>query len=244
MANSMNGLWAVMKGSSVRYKDHEVSPSQGSGRKQKSNGKIAKQTASNVTLGLNGASSAVQDNIFHEFSEQRRQLEATERFTLYLKSQRGTHYETAEPLQGEQLKMMQGYFSSAVLGKFRVRQLLNERLTNPWFYPIARKNGLNNLPELPHMAAATFLDVIVFNEKVTPRDLFHGLVHATQIHVLGVNQFSSLFVRGFLQARSYFLVPLKAHAFSLDARFASNPDKPFSVEDEVRAWWKDGRYFT
>src|SRR5205814_4343788 len=108
----------------------------------------------------------------------------------------------------------------------------------------ARKSGLNNIPELSHMAVATFLDVSVFNDKITARDLFHGLVHAAQVQVLGVNQFSNLFVRGFLQARSYFLVPLKAHAFGLDARFASNPDKPSSVEDEVRAWWKDGRYFT
>ena len=92
------------------------------------------------------------------------------------------------------------------------------------------------------MAVATFLDVSVFNDKITPRDLFHGLVHAAQVQVLGVSEFSNLFVRGFLQARSYFLVPLKAHAFGLDARFAANPGQPFSVEHEIRAWWKAGRY--
>jgi hypothetical protein len=49
-------------------------------------------------------------------------------------------------------------------------------------------------------------------------------------------------VRGFLKSRSYFLVPLKAHAFGLDARFAANPGVRFSVEDEIRNWWRSGKY--
>jgi hypothetical protein len=74
------------------------------------------------------------------------------------------------------------------------------------------------------------------------RDLFHGLVHAAQLRVLGVAEFTELFVRGFLRARSYFLVPMKAHAFALDARFAANPVVRFSVEDEIHDWWRGGRY--
>jgi len=35
------------------------------------------------------------------------------------------------------------------------------------------------------------------------------------------------------------LVPLKAHAFGLDAKFAANPRTPFSVEDEIRTWRRD-----
>jgi len=84
--------------------------------------------------------------------------------------------------------------------------------------------------------------VIVFNETFTTRDLFHGLVHAAQVQCMGLSEWARLFVRGFLEARSYFLVPLKAHAFSLDARFAANPGKPFPVEDELRSWWRTGRY--
>jgi len=60
--------------------------------------------------------------------------------------------------------------------------------------------------------------------------------------VLGMTEFTHLFVRGFLRARSYFLVPMKAHAFALDARFAPNPGVRFSVEDEIHAWWQAGRY--
>ena len=226
----------------MRYKKEEVGQGIGATRKLTTSVKIANRTGSNVTLGVSGASPTVQDNIFHELGEQQRLREATQRFQMYLKAQREGHYQNAAPLQGELLRTMQGFFTPAILAKFRVLELKNQRLENPWFYPIARKNGLNNLPELSHMAVATFLDVSVFNDKITARNLFHGLVHAAQIHVLGVDEFCNLFVGGFLQARSYFLVPLKAHAFGLDARFAANPSQPFSVEHEIRAWWKAGRY--
>jgi hypothetical protein len=55
-------------------------------------------------------------------------------------------------------------------------------------------------------------------------------------------EFASLFVHSLWRAKSYFLVPLKAHAFSLDAKFATHPGRRFSVEAEVRSWWKTGHY--
>jgi hypothetical protein len=84
--------------------------------------------------------------------------------------------------------------------------------------------------------------VVVFNQKITQRDLFHGLVHAAQVNLLGEERFAELFVTGFLQARSYFLVPLKAHAFALDTRYAEDPDTRFSVEDEILRWDMQDRY--
>jgi hypothetical protein len=98
------------------------------------------------------------------------------------------------------------------------------------------------LPDISHKVAVTFLDVVVFNQKITPRDLFHGLVHSAQFKLLGLERFAELFVAGFLQARSYFLIPLKAHAFALDTRYSEDPHTPFSVEDEIRRWHTQGRY--
>ena len=122
-------------------------------------------------------------------------------------------------------------------------ELTDRRLANPWFYPCAKEKGLRNLPDITHKAVVTFLDVVVFNNgKISGRDLFHGLVHVAQVNVMGLTEFSELFVRGFLRARSYFLAPLKAHAFGLDAKFAAHPGVRFSVEDEVRQWWRAGRY--
>jgi len=93
------------------------------------------------------------------------------------------------------------------------------------------------------MAVATFLDVSVFNDKITARNLFQGLVHAAQIYVLGVTSFAELCRCGRIpQARSYFLVPLKAHAFGLDARFAEIRSNRFCGARRFRAWWRAGRY--
>ena len=167
---------------------------------------------------------------------------AIEWFAEYLRSEREEYYGIGEPLSAEWRDMMKGYFEPALLDQVRVLELVDERVANPWFYPKAREMGFQHLPDITHKAAVTFLDVVVFNERIGSRDLFHGLVHAAQMKVLGMTEFTELFVRGFLRARSYFLVPMKAHAFALDARFAANPGVRFSVEDEIRQWWQARRY--
>ncbi|HEY6129400.1 MAG TPA: hypothetical protein VIW23_14595 [Candidatus Acidoferrum sp.] len=178
---------------------------------------------------------------FQEYREEEVN-KAVEWFTTYLNTQRDEYYPGAQPLSDEHRKVMGKYFEGQLLDRVRVLELVDHRVANPWFYPQAVESGLRHLPDIPHKAAVTFLDVVVFNEKMASRDLFHGLVHAAQVRVLGRSQFAEFFVRGFLQARSYFLVPLKAQAFALDARFASNPDAPFSVEEQIREWRRQGRY--
>ena len=163
-------------------------------------------------------------------------------FSEYLRSEREEYYAIGEPLVGEWRQLMDGYFEPALLDQVRVLELVDERVANPWFYPKARERGVRHLPDVTHKAAVTFLDVVVFNERIGSRDLFHGLVHAAQVKVLGMSEFTELFVRGFLRARSYFLAPMKAHAFALDARFAAHPGVRFSVEHEIRQWWQVGKY--
>jgi hypothetical protein len=163
-------------------------------------------------------------------------------FTSYLASERESYFTVGQPLHGEWRESMDGFFEAALLDQVRVVELADRRVANPWFYPAAREKGVRHLPDITHKTAVTFLDVVVFNGKITGRDLFHGLVHAAQVKVLGVTEFTELFVRGFLRARSYFLVPLKAQAFGLDAKFSANPGTQFSVEDEIRAWRRDCRY--
>ena len=167
---------------------------------------------------------------------------AIEWFAEYLRTEREEYYAIGEPLLDDWRELMEGYFEPALLDQVRILELVDERVANPWFYPKAREKGFRHLPDITHKAAVTFLDVVVFNEKIGSRDLFHGLVHAAQMKVLGMTEFTQLFVRGFLRARSYFLVPMKAHAFSLDARFAAHPGIRFSVEHEIRQWWKAGKY--
>jgi hypothetical protein len=163
-------------------------------------------------------------------------------FSTYLKTERENYYPLGHALRSEWRSLMDGYFEPVLLDQVRVVELLDRRLENPWFYPQAKEQGVRHLPDMAHKAAVTFLDVVVFNGKIESRDLFHGLVHAAQVRVLGVGEFTDLFVRGFLTARSYFLAPLKAHAFGLDARFAASPGVRFSVEKEIRDFWKRGKY--
>jgi hypothetical protein len=165
-------------------------------------------------------------------------------FTAYLSSERERYHQNAMPLEGEWREMMTGYFEPALLDKIRIVEMTDRRVANPWFYPYAKIKGVRNLPDMAHKAAVTFPGVVVFNGKVSSRDLFHGLVHVVQMELMGLAEFSELFVREFLRARSYFLVPLKAHAFGLDARFAAQPGVRFSVEKDVLEWWRGGRYGT
>jgi hypothetical protein len=99
-----------------------------------------------------------------------------------------------------------------------------------------------SLPELAHMASLTFEDVVIFPSEINDRRLFHALVHAVQFKILGLERYTELVVRSFLRTRSHGSVPLDMHAFSLEARFAEEPDEPFSVEEKVRLWINQGRY--
>jgi len=168
--------------------------------------------------------------------------EAVDRLCSYLREQREHYLAVAAPLSNHQKALMWPYFSSALLDRVRVVELEGARLPNPPFYGEYRALGFVNLPEVAHMHSLTFLDVIVFNEKVAERCLFHGLVHAVQFEVLGLERYANLFVRSFVNTKLHFSVPLEAHAFTLESKFAGNPAGRFSVEDQVRLWVKQGRY--
>jgi hypothetical protein len=168
--------------------------------------------------------------------------EAVGRLASYLRQQREHFIHCAVPLSNTQKALMWPYFSAALLDRVRIAQLEGKRVSNPPFYEEYRALGFVNLPEVAHMHSLTFLDVIAFNEKVSERCLFHGLVHAVQFEVLGLERYCELFVRSFVNTKIHFSVPLEAHAFSLESKFAATPANRFSVEDQVRLWAKQSRY--
>jgi hypothetical protein len=168
--------------------------------------------------------------------------EAISRFSAYMREERERYRSQARPLTRWERGLFGGFFSLELLLRVRVLALSGSRLANPSFYEKARTLGLTNLPDLAHKASATFFDVMVFNEQITDRKMFHALVHAAQTHVLGPRFFAELFVRGILRARSYSLAPMQAQAYGLDARFAANPGLAFSVEAEIRNWMDEARY--
>lgn len=168
--------------------------------------------------------------------------EAIQLVASYLRSQRERYSNSATPLTQYQKALMWPYFSPDLLDKIRVVELHGDRVPNPPFYGEARALGFTQLPEVAHMHSLTFLDVIVFNERVSERALFHGLVHAVQFELLGLDRYCQLFVRGFLKTKLPFSVPLETHAFSLESKFMGAPAHRFSVEDQVRLWINQGRY--
>jgi hypothetical protein len=169
-------------------------------------------------------------------------LETIGCLSSYLREQRNVYYPVANPLRIQYRNMMQPFFSSGLLDRTRVVQLNGSRIALPAFYEKARSCGFDKLPDIQHMASMTFLDVIVFNEKLSERELFHGLVHAVQFAILGVELYCDLFVRAFLRTNAHFTVPIEAHAFALDSKFAQNREEGFSVEGQVRLWAKESRY--
>jgi hypothetical protein len=221
----------------VRYKNEAIH-SPGSSKHNLDQKTPSEKLKFPATLASMGADEAA----FRHAGREKQVQEAIEHFTRYLRSERECYYTDGGPLPKEWREMVEGFFAEPLLDQVRVLELKDQRVTNPWFYPLAKERGIKHLPDLTHKATVTFLDVVVFNGNFSARDLFHGLVHAAQVSVMGVGEFTDLFVRGFLKARSYFLVPLKAHAFALDARFAANPRQRFSVEAEIRQWQQEGKY--
>jgi hypothetical protein len=175
------------------------------------------------------------------FSESQVQ-HAAKRVADYLSNQRELHLRSAVPLGARQKEVLSSFFSSTLLDRIRTVELNGRRLPPPPFYQEARALGLDNLPPLSHMASLTFVDVIVFHDLMIERSLFHGLVHAVQFQVLGLERYAELYVRAFLRTNAHFTVPLESQAFALESKFAVDSSQAFSVEEQVRLWVRESRY--
>lgn len=161
--------------------------------------------------------------------------------STYLRAQREHYLPVTELLNDRQKASVRPYFSSSLLDQIRIVELKGARVASPDFFTQIRALGFEP-PEISHMDSLTFLDVIVFNEQLTERALFHALVHTVQIQVLGLERYAELWVANFVKTRAHFTVPLEVHAFSLASKFLRPSPERFSVEDQVRRWHADGRY--
>jgi hypothetical protein len=159
----------------------------------------------------------------------------------YISTQREKYAPRTIPLSAQQRVAMSGFFSPQLLDGTRVLVLQGERVPNPDFYPMLRSLGFINLPDQSAMWAITFSDVVVSHEAFSNGLLFHELVHVEQCRQLGIPRFSELYVRGFLTGSSYDAIPLEVNAYTLGGRLESDPQRLFSVDDEVRRWAAKGR---
>ncbi|HKV26101.1 MAG TPA: hypothetical protein VJN93_16015 [Candidatus Acidoferrum sp.] len=201
------------------------------------------QTANHEHAWLSSSSSNFQEGSNHPSTLSEAVIQKAITGSLaYLRAERERFWQQGRHLNDNSKASLGRYFSRELLEKARAVALIGCRLANPPAFSQARSLGIANLPDLAHQSSVSFLDVVVFNEPMTDRQVFHSLVHVAQVHVLGARLFTELFVRGVVRMRSYPLAPMKAQAFELDTRFASKPDSGFSVEAEIREWFNHGRY--
>jgi hypothetical protein len=168
--------------------------------------------------------------------------EAVGWLSSYLREQRNHYLPASAPLSQQHKTALSEYFSSDLLDGIRIIELKGARVAVPDFFAHARSLGFHQLPEISHMDSLTFLDVVVFNELLTERALFHALVHTVQIQTLSLQRYAELWVGGFLRTRAHFTVPLEVHAFALAARFLRPNPENFSVEEHVQFWIDHNRY--
>jgi hypothetical protein len=161
---------------------------------------------------------------------------------VLIRQQRERFGARAFNLPAELRVQMNGFFLPELLNTTRAVVLQNERVGNPDFYPMLEGLGFLNLPDFGAMAAITFGDVIVSHEPFTPSLLFHELVHVEQYRQLGIERFAELYVGGFLTGGSYEAIPLELNAYGLGGVFEKALHRAFSVEDEVSAWIREGRF--
>jgi hypothetical protein len=160
----------------------------------------------------------------------------------YFRGEREIYLRASEPLAPEWRTAVQAHFSKSLLESVRTVVLKGARIPPPPFYSEAIALSAGSFPDFVHLASVTYLDIIVFHDEIGLRTLFHGLVHVAQIAILGLDRYTSLYVRGFVKTRSWIAIPLEAQAYQLDARFAMSPSTAFSVEGEIKSWAERGQY--
>jgi hypothetical protein len=160
----------------------------------------------------------------------------------YIASQREAFVRSASPLTEQERDTMEGFFTPEVIDGVRLVVLRDKRVQNPAFYPQLLQMGFRNLPDFRLMAAITFGDVVVSHQPFSEGLLFHELVHVEQYRQLGIPQFSTLYVRGFLSGGGYDGIPLEINAYALGTRFEAMPRQQFSVSEEVAEWIRQGRF--
>jgi len=176
-----------------------------------------------------------------EFTEARI-VEIVGGVAAYFSGERKLYFPHSEPIASEWRLPIEPYFSKKMLDKVKIVVLQGARIPPPPFYAEALRMTGGRFPDFVHMASVTYVDVIVFNERIESRPLFHGVVHAAQIEILGFERYVDLYVRGFVKNLSWLAIPLEDQAYKLDARFAEAPRDVFSVEEEIRQWFKQGKY--
>jgi hypothetical protein len=159
----------------------------------------------------------------------------------YLRQQHDFYLSQGKPLSLQQTEVMRPFFPPSVLADARIVMSQDHPVPNPAFIAKLRERGFPLVVDLHHVNVVSFFDVQVLH-TLNDRHLFHGLVHAVQFRVLGIERSVECYVRALLKTGLHVAIPFEAHAYELDARFAQDPSAFFSVEEEIKSWAAADRY--
>ncbi len=165
--------------------------------------------------------------------------------TAWVRHQRHKHRRNAVPLTDEEFAQLSCFFDADTLRSVRVAHL--PVLENPKLVGVLRLVGAGDTIDFSAASGVTYGDLILISQSravnITPMSLlFHEMVHVAQYRVLGVRGFIERYVRGWADnGCAYLTIPLERDAYVLQARYDTNPQRAFSVEDEVRRRLQDNR---
>lgn len=153
----------------------------------------------------------------------------------WVREQRDHHRPLAQVLPEATKETLAPFFPEAAID--RVRWWVVPAIANPPFLSEAAALGIGL--DFSQMNGITFDDTFVVTEAALQGDnpdalAFHEMVHVVQYGVLGVDEFISQYVTGYLSSGEYYTIPLELVAYALQMRWMIDPVALFSVEDLVR----------
>jgi hypothetical protein len=162
----------------------------------------------------------------------------------WMQEQRDKYHSLSNPLPEAVKVNLRPFFPGDLLDRLRIKDVSKsgEVIPYPPFYERVRAGGARVVPDAAHMTAIPFIDVALFNRQPTLRTIFHTLVHVTQFSVVGLERVMTGYFKALNESGLWMVVPYEEQAYNLDARYTKDPAEAFSVEAEVRAWLRSGKF--
>ncbi len=156
----------------------------------------------------------------------------------WVREQRAHHRPDARPLSAKTAGVLEPFFGPDIVRDVRFRTVAS--ISNPDFYRALEAAGRPVPMNFSTAQGITFDDTVLLSEQAVAgngppmRLLFHEMVHVAQYRALGVDGFARRYVTGWAEnGFEYMAIPLERDAYELDGRFTQDPNRPFSVVEEV-----------
>jgi len=153
----------------------------------------------------------------------------------WVREQRELHRPFAQPLPGPAKTMLAPFFPAPVLDKAHWRRV--PAIQNPPFLADAAALGI--ALDFSRMEGITFDDTFLVTDAAAQGDavdalFFHELVHVVQYNILGVDEFITQWVEGYVNSADYYTIPLELVAYAMQMKWMLWPGTVFPVEVSVR----------